>query len=387
MAQDVAILDFGSGKITVFIGSRGVNNTVCINGIGECDYAGFGDGEWYDPEQICSVVGHAISKAETNSCTKVRHLYIGVPGEFTITQCKEVSISLSKNRKITDYDVDALHDQGVEFSQLPDYQVINSQPIYYNLDDERRLIQPVGLTSTKLSGLISYILAEKKFTKFIDKIMASVHIESFVYVSSVLAETLFLFDEIKRDQFVILVDVGYITSTVILARGDGILSMNYFDFGGGHVTGALAIALEIPYSQAESLKRKVVLSLNVSEEDVYEISERGEVKKFKAKLVNEIVSGVIDVIASTIEKCLKRCVYEYPDYIPYYITGGGLCYLKGARDYLSKRLDKPVEIVAPSLPQFNRPHLSSSLGLLDMVLSQQMPEEKKGFFAKLFKKR
>ncbi len=51
MAQDIAVLDFGSGKIDVLIGERGVNNTICINGMGECDYAGFADGEWFEPDQ------------------------------------------------------------------------------------------------------------------------------------------------------------------------------------------------------------------------------------------------------------------------------------------------------------------------------------------------
>lgn len=386
MAQDVAILDFGSGKITVFIGQRGVNNTICINGMGECDYAGFSGGKWFAPEQLRYVIGHAISNAETNSRTKIKHLYIGVPGEFTTTECRDVSISLSKKRKINDADVDALHTQGDVYKNDPDYTVINSQPIYYSLDDDRRLIQPIGLSSAKLSGHISYILAENKFIDFVDNIMADLGIETADYISSVLAETLFLFNDIQRDHYVVLIDVGYITTNVVVARGDGLLSLSSFSLGGGHITGDLAMIEKISFTAAESLKRKVVLSLNASEADVYEISDKDEGQKFSAQIINEIVMHRIDIIASTIKKALKNCKYEYPDYIPYHLTGGGLSYLKGARDYLSKQLDKPVEIIAPSLPQFNRPHLSSSLGLLDMVLNQQVPEKKKGFFAKLLSK-
>lgn len=45
MTRDVAVLDFGSGKITVFIGERGVNNTINIIGMGEANYAGFFEGD------------------------------------------------------------------------------------------------------------------------------------------------------------------------------------------------------------------------------------------------------------------------------------------------------------------------------------------------------
>ena len=386
MAQDIAVLDFGSGKIDVLIGERGVNNTICINGMGECDYAGFADGEWFEPDQLGYAIGHAINNAETNSRTKIKRLYVGVPGEFTTVVCRDVSISLTKKRKVTEADVDMLHEQGDVFRNNPDYTVINIGPVYYTLDDDRRLVQPVGMTSNKLGGHISYVLAENRFIHFVGKILEELGIESIEFVSSVLAEELLLFDDITRDQYVVLIDVGYITTSVAVGRGDGLLGLYNFSLGGGHITGDLAMAFGISFSQAESLKRKVVLSLNASDADVYEITDRDSRIPFPAKTVNEIVMERIKLIASTIEKCLSKCEYDYPDYIPYHLPGGGLSYLKGARDYLSKRLNKPVEIVSPSFPPFSRPHMSSGIGLMDMLLDQQ-PQEKKGFFARLFGKK
>mgnify|MGYP000841090083 FL=1 len=182
----------------------------------------------------------------------------------------------------------------------------------------------------------------------------------------------------------LLLDVGYITSSIVLARGDGILFQRTFSLGGGHITGDLATALEISFTKAESLKRKVVLSLNVGEQDVYEVTTRDGTESYPAQMVNEIVTETVARLARTVNKCLAQCEYDYPDYIPLSLTGGGLSYIKGARDVLSKQLGKPVEIVGPPLPQFSRPHLSSSLGLMDMVLNQQSPVRKKGFFARLF---
>ncbi len=94
----------------------------------------------------------------------------------------------------------------------------------------------------------------------------------------------------------------------------------------------------------------------------------------------------IKLIAATVEKCLHKCDYEYPDYIPFHLTGGGLSYLKGARDYLSKRLNKPVEIVSPAHPPFSRPHMSTGIGLMELALNQQPAVKKKGFFSRLFGK-
>jgi len=387
VAHETAILDFGSSKITVLIGERGVNDTINVKGFGASKYAGFGNGEWVKPEELGEAINKAITAAESNSGIKITHLYVGVPGEFTAVDCREVNVALPKRRKINDNDVLALMDAGDDFDQSVS-EVINIQPIYYNLDNDRRVLQPVGVISSKLGGVLSYITAEVRFSGFIRKILADMGITSVEYVSSVLAESLLLFDETERDNTAVLIDVGYFTTSVAVIRGDGILSLGSFSLGGAHITGDLAEALGISFTDAENLKRKVVLSINASDNDIYEIGGDNGVKTLSASLVNEIVIHRVFVIGKMVEKCLEMCKYETPDYIPYSLTGGGISYIRGAKDVLSQKLGRNVEVVTPRLPQVNKPDMSSSWGLLDMAIKNDVPV-KMSFFEKiaaLFKK-
>lgn len=387
MAHETAILDFGSSKITVLIGERGVNDTINVKGFGASKYAGFGNGEWVKPEELGEAINKAITAAESNSGIKITHLYVGVPGEFTAVDCREVNVALPKRRKINDNDVLALMDAGDDFDQSVS-EVINIQPVYYNLDNDRRVLQPVGVISSKLGGVLSYITAEVRFSGFIRKILADMGIASVEYVSSVLAESLLLFDETERDNTSVLIDVGYFTTSVAVIRGDGILSLGSFSLGGAHITGDLAEALGISFTDAENLKRKVVLSINASDNDIYEIGGDNGVKTLSASLVNEIVIHRVFVIGKMVEKCLEMCKYETPDYIPYSLTGGGISYIRGAKDVLSQKLGRNVEVVTPRLPQVNKPDMSSSWGLLDMAIKNDVPV-KMSFFEKiaaLFKK-
>lgn len=387
MAHETAILDFGSSKITVLIGERGVNDTINVKGFGASKYAGFGNGEWVKPEELGEAINKAITAAESNSGIKITHLYVGVPGEFTAVDCREVNVALPKRRKINDNDVLALMDAGDDFDQSVS-EVINIQPIYYNLDNDRRVLQPVGVISSKLGGVLSYITAEVRFSGFIRKILADMGIASVEYVSSVLAESLLLFDETERDNTSVLIDVGYFTTSVAVIRGDGILSLGSFSLGGAHITGDLAEALGISFTDAENLKRKVVLSINASDNDIYEIGGDNGVKTLSASLVNEIVIHRVFVIGKMVEKCLEMCKYETPDYIPYSLTGGGISYIRGAKDVFSQKLGRNVEVVTPRLPQVNKPDMSSSWGLLDMAIKNDVPV-KMSFFEKiaaLFKK-
>ena len=185
-----------------------------------------------------------------------------------------------------------------------------------------------------------------------------------------------------------LIDVGYFTTSVAVIRGDGILSLGSFSLGGAHITGDLAEALGISFTDAENLKRKVVLSINASDNDIYEIGGDNGVKTLSASLVNEIVIHRVFVIGKMVEKCLEMCKYETPDYIPYSLTGGGISYIRGAKDVLSQKLGRNVEVVTPRLPQVNKPDMSSSWGLLDMAIKNDVPV-KMSFFEKiaaLFKK-
>lgn len=366
--KEVAILDFGSSKITVLIAERGVNGTFNIKGTGEVEYAGFYEGEFLEPEKVSLAVGLAINNAETTARSRITKLYVGVPGEFTTVVCKESVINFPKKKKITDDDINQLFFVGNIYKKHPTHTVINNTPIYFTLDDNRRIIEPRGLQTTRLGGLVSYSLAETNFLDFVENMLQDLGIRSTQYISATLAESLFLFEPEIRDRYALLVDCGHITTSVMLVRGDGLLFQNSFSIGGGHITGDLSQCLKITFYQGESLKRKIVLSLLADDSDYYEVAGKDYMMPFSAKTANEIVTERIDVIVSYILKCFAKCEYDFPEYIPVYLTGGGLCYIKGVRDYLAKKLGRKVEVVSPPIPQLNRPHFSTSLGVLDIAL-------------------
>lgn len=385
MAQEAAaILDIGSSRITALIARRGVNGTITVLGKGECEYSGYEDGAFYRPDELINVVFKAISAAETDANIKIRYLYIGVPGQFSVTQCKDVTMSLNKRRKVTNEDVDRLLEMGNDFGENPDYVLINTQPVYFTLGDERKMIQPVGLTASRLSGYISYMLAEKNFTDMFTRIASDLGIESVEFLSTILAEALFLFDDVVRDRYAVLVDVGYIVTDIAVARGDGIVRQFSFSLGGGHFTKDLHDVLSIRFSLAETLKRKVALNLEFSDEDTYDLNVNDRVMSLPATRVNDIVTARMSKLAKTINKCLNSC--DLPPSATYCLTGGGISYISGAVDYLSKKTDRQFEIAAPDLPQMNKPHLSSALSLADMVLGAYAPSGKKSFLAKLFER-
>lgn len=367
--RDVAVLDFGSSTITAIVGDRGVNGTFRIKGKGYADYAGFQQGEFLEPDDVKLAVAFAISNAEAEYEGKITEVYVGVPGEFSNIVCKDARTNFGRRKKISENEIRLFYNQANAYKNHPTHSVINQCPIFYSLDDGKRIIDPIGMPSTSIRGFISFVLAENNFIDFVDGILNDLQIKRKGYISSCLAEMLYLFDPTVRDRYALLVDCGYITTNVMLGRGDGLLFMNSFSMGGGHISGDLAECLNIPFSEAESLKRKIILSWNATEEDTYEIQGKDYISPFSAVATNQIAEDRIDVICAYIQKCLERCEFEFPDYIPVFLTGGGLCYMKGIKEIMSRKLGRHVEVAKPRLPSMSRPEFSTEIGLLDVALT------------------
>lgn len=369
MKESTAILDIGSSTVVALVGEHGVNGTFKVCGKGDVSYAGFQNSEFLEPESLKFVISSAIANAEITSETKISSVYVGVPGEFCSCVTKAINLKFPKIKKITDFDVDNIFKTGNTFAGDPSYQVINKSVVYFDIDGTSRVIDPVGIKAKSVTGHVSYILALKSFLKQIVSIFADLKINIKGFISANYAECMYMFEPRVRDKYALLVDVGYITTSVALARGNALLFLNSFSLGGGYITSDLAECLHISFGEAERLKHKVILGWKASQSDTYEIDGDETIQTYSAKATNEIVADRIEMICEYIEKCLANCAYDLPDFLPVHVTGGGFNFIRGVKFLLSNKLKRPVEIISPNLPNVNRPDYSSEVGLLNLILN------------------
>ena len=169
-----------------------------------------------------------------------------------------------------------------------------------------------------------------------------------------------------------------------MARGDGILCMRSFSIGGGHLTGDIASAYSVKFKTAERIKRKIDLMRDMGDEGIYETEEDGRSVSVPSNEINDIAIRRIRVIAKGVEKCLTTSEFDLPDYLTYSLTGGGICFIRGAKDALGVALGKKIEIVCPSMPLAENPSLSTAWSLLDAAVSSG--KAKQSFWNNIFKK-
>ena len=364
-----AILDFGSSSITVLVGAKGVNNNLSILGSGQADYAGFMDGEFLQPNTLKASIQCAIDKAEEGANLKISHLHIGVPSDFAVIHEVDIDIAFGKRVCVTEKHLDKLFAK--VNGNIDNQSMLTSvSPMYYVLDDGNRVNNALGTYTTSLKARVSLVFVENKFVHMISSIMHECGDIDFDLVCSMLAENIYLLDSDLRSRGAVLVDCGYITTSVSYVLGEGLSDLSSFSLGGGFITGDLSNALNISFSEAEQLKRKLVLSVDATNIDYYELYKGDGIDKIPAKTANSIALLQVDNIVEGVKSCMNQFTNSVDDGEPIYLTGGGLAYLNGAKSYISKLLGRKIVIVKPKSLQYRQPELSSVLSLLEFALNR-----------------
>ena len=362
----VSVMDFGSSKITLLTAKSEVNNSFKLMSSVDIDYEGFGSGEFIEPNNLKNQIMQAINFAERELQCKLHNIFVGVPAEFCFTFEKTLVKTFPKKVKITSKIIDNLYLEDDETSPYTTHSVINKSPLFYIINEDNKTNDPVGQYATKIQAVTSYILVENNFKMQIGSILESLGIKNYDFLSNSLAEGVYLIDEHKRNEGAIIIDCGFITTSVGIVLGDGLKGLKSFSLGGGFITADLATILDISYEEAEELKTQAIITLRPTGMDYYKLQNG---KKFGVKNVNEIILGRLDGICELIKKCLSSMDCELPNYIPLSFTGGGLNFFEGIQDYLRKEFMRPVELISPKALLYSRPDLASSISLLNMAIN------------------
>ncbi len=362
--KDIAVLDITSRLISAIIGVKKAQSVFGIKSIVEKAHQGYENGEWFDKEDTASVAKQVLRDAMESAESRTKRLFVGVPAEFVTIVTKEVDIRLDRQRRVNDDDIAFLLKKGDEFDN-GDYLTISTSAIYYAIDSGDKLYNDVrGLDATRVEACVSYVLCERRFVEMFDAIASSLGFTDIRYVASNWSECMTLLEKEQRDNVYVLIDIGYLSSSVSIAKGEGILEMKSFSMGGAHISADIYEALDVPFELAEEAKRLVDMNLNYSDEAVL-VSDGESV--IHAADACEIAKCRLDVFADIINDIFKEIEDDAPSYMPIYITGEGIAPIRGAKKYLSEQLGKNIEMITPKLPGFVKPDDSSKAALLLMA--------------------
>lgn len=361
-SKSVAVLDIRSSEVAVFVGERGINHTFVFKASRTEPYGGYQDGEFYDIEDLSRAVTRAISAVEQICGEKVKTLFVGVPGEFTKVVPKEQVLGFPKKLKIGAKELDELFSSGRE--NIKGYRFIRVTSMIYTTADDRRVANPIGLHSTGLSGILSYFYATEYFVKTMEQIFSKSK-TALRYLPTQFAMAAYLISPELRDEYALFLDVGYLSSTVCVILGNGVLAQRTFWSGKGQIVVRLMQRFNLSFDAATALLARANLYLKKDAKPREFVFGGVSYDIPSEDFIDEVKAG-LDELCEAVGDFLDDCTDDL-DVKPLYVTGEGLDGIRGALEHISKRISCVCELLVPNLPYYNKPAMSSRVALMDMA--------------------
>lgn len=387
--ESVAILDIRSKEITFLLGSKGVNGTFAFRGSQSEKYEGYVVEGFIDEDSFRRAVSCAITSVRQHYNGIIEEVYVGVPTPFVSVVTSGHTLSFPSKRKISSPDVDALYESGLDELGAQG-RCIRRSHMYFTLGDNRKYFTVddlYGVPTTMIKGGLCYYFISDYFHDSVTTLLNDLGISSVKFIPSGLAQSIYLLPEIKREGYAYLLDIGFLTTSVSVVYGSGIVHERSFDCGVGQVLVALMEELEVSFEEAEEILAAANISGGTVPKDMAWGFENDN-RQFSVQRINDIIKCSLDVLCENVEqffgKYYRTKTTTGLTVNPISITGEGIGEIKGAAEHISRRLNRLTEIVYPDLPYFDKPSASSRIALLSMAVSDRTV--KTGWFSGLFKK-
>jgi len=372
MAKEcVTVVEIGSSKLSCIVAQRGVNGIFNIKAKAVVEYAGFFEGEFIEKSFLEDAVKSLFAQIQSIYKKKIEKIYVGVPAEFSKVVSAKEQLIFKFKRAVKDSDIQTLSENASSKIDVEGMEVLSINPIYFTLDDSRKTTEPLKIKASKISAELSVILAQSSFIQTFNKIWTRIGIEQVEYISEALCEAMLILEKEERERTCIVIDVGARSTSVAFVKGDGLTNLTSFSMGGSYVTSDLSEACGIAYNDARNLKKQIVLSLKGGDNDFYElVTLGGRIVKIPLNFANEVVCYRLELIAKTVNECIRLFAKEYVPYYPIYLCGAGVSKIKGGKDFFAKCIGRNITYGVPPIPAMDKPENASMLGLVSAALDE-----------------
>ncbi|MCJ7665391.1 MAG: cell division protein FtsA [Actinobacteria bacterium] len=366
-------IDIGTTKVTTLIGNFGKNNILKIKGYGISECRGMKKGLIVDIKEATKSILRSVDSAERSTKTFIDEAFIGITGKHVsfINSWSETSIN-SPNHIIRKADVDRLLIQANKVNISSSNEIIHTLIKQFVIDDEKGIIDPIGLSAKKLAvELLAIYGSSSQINNIVNSIKNS-KIEVQDIILEALASSEAVLTPEEKQSGVILLDIGGGTTDVAVYRDKKMIFTYCLPVGGNLITNDISIGLNITFTKAEDIKKKYANvdynfyeSLNKLNMDEIKINRNKTT--LNIRLYNIVNSRAREMMMLIKEK-IEEYGFMYSSPCGVVITGGtsqlkGLKALTASIFDLPVRLGLPVEVEGP--PEVTGdPIYSTSVGLL-----------------------
>ena len=379
----LATLDIGSSKVScviAHIGSR--DKKIEIVGYGYNASKGIKNGVVTDINQATLSICNAVETAEQMANERISSVIVNVSGDKTRNVIRNTSISLHKNRPISDIDIEKLINKSNSKINIAENELIHCVPTNYRVDNGDIVKDPRNIYGENLSLDLMLGFYPEMLYKNLSAVIENAHLDIEGKVFSAYASALSCMVEDERELGATLVDIGGGTTSIVTYKDGYPTHFSTIPVGGNNITNDIAWGLTTSSLHAEDLKIRHGCAFLISQDkaesiNVYPVGEEDDnsIKQIhKSDLINIIAPRVEEIFEMVNKKLVEHGLKNASSHRV--ILTGGCSLLAGIRDVAALILDKQVRLgVARNIPNIPKelysPIFSTSLGMILFALNCQ----------------
>ena len=292
-----------------------------------------------------------------------------------------------ENSEISSADLEEVKEIARDVSIPEQNAVVHTIVQHYYVDDQEKVLNPVGMLGQKLEADYHIIHGVKNRIQNSIRCVREIPMEVEDIVFSPLAAAQVVLNREAKQQGSVLIDIGGGTSDYILYLDGAVVASGSLGLGGDHITNDLSVVLKVPMAKAEKLKlEEGSVAHDANEvEGVVDLEAGshyagGEVEK---SLVNQVISMRLKEILELIYKRLASTSYLNRVGKGIYLTGG-TSLMHGIEELAEDVFGLPVQrgsaatMTGPAAI-FENPQYATPVGLVRyaQLLDEQRPHKGK----------
>jgi cell division protein FtsA len=397
-------LDIGTSKITVIVSQYfETENRFNIVAVSSNPANGFRKGQIINLEEAGKTLTQTIESAERMAGFQINNIHIALASVYIESTNSHGVVAVSnQNGEISKEDVARVTEAAKAVTPPSGKEIIHIIPRKYTVDGQDGIIDPIGMSGTRLEVEAHIIFASTPALKNLFKCLDEIGItpESITY--SGLTTTKAATTETEKELGVAIVDIGGSVTTLTIYQEGSPTYSSVTPIGANNVTNDLAIGLRLTIDQAEKIKLRLGRVVESKKyQDEIELSQFGITTDDNQKIsLQTATSGIIKPRLEEIFHLIYQQIVDsgFSQSIPagIVLTGGGALTIH-AKDLCSKIIPLPLRIASPPkigglVEEILNPAFTSTIGLILYVKDNYQTQSGKikngktnfgGIFAKL----
>lgn len=376
-AGDIIVgVDIGSSKVCTIVGQVNRNKGIDMLGIGTSPCDGVKKGIIVDIDDTATSISNSIAQAEKKINVKISSAYVNIIGMHLLIEKGHGSVDITSDRKeITTRDMEKVL-LSSRLEEVPqDKQIIDIIPQQYIIDGYDGIVDPFGMAGGKLEADTNVILGTITSVQNIIKSMEKVDVKVDGLIVECMATSEVLLSKYEKDAGTVLIDIGFGVTDISIFAGNNLVYYDSIPVGGYHITNDIAIALKIPYNEAERLKKQYAIartSLVKNDQEVnILLNNKIDNRTVRISEVVEIIEARVEEIFTLINNRIDKSGYRGLINGNVVLTGAGIRYIDGSASLASEIMKLPVEISNIKIAGLPNNEFLTAYGIIKYVLNNK----------------